>query len=102
MQRGKLNVTKTPQGWNCNSGCDPPEHCILPRCTNVAFPQTFSGSGTVGVLDLRRCDVEVIVYINREAVEFNNEPWECQGMHFTLPHGIWLGPQSQFHPAPNL
>ena len=61
MQRGKLNVTKTPQGWNCNSGCDPPDHCILPRCTNVAFPQTFSGSGTVGVLDLRSCDVVRVI-----------------------------------------
>ena len=41
------------------------------------------------------------MYINREAVEFNNEPWECQGMHFALyPQGIWLGPQSQIHPAP--
>ena len=49
MQSGRINSTKTPQGWNCNSGCDVPDHCILPSCTNVIFPQTFSGSGTVSI-----------------------------------------------------
>ena len=46
-QVGKLNTSETRQGWNCNSGCEAPQHCTLPRCTNVVFPQTFSGSGTV-------------------------------------------------------
>ena len=46
-QVGKLNVSETRQGWKCNSGCEAPQHCTLPRCTNVVFPQTFSGSGTV-------------------------------------------------------
>ena len=46
-QAGKLNASETRQGWNCNSGCEAPQHCTLPRCTNVVFPQTFSGSGTV-------------------------------------------------------
>ena len=46
-QVGKLNASETRQGWNCNSGCEAPQHCTLPRCTNVIFPQTFSGSGTV-------------------------------------------------------
>ena len=49
MQRGRINSTETPQGWNCNSGCNVPNHCTLPRCTNVVFPQTFSGSGTVRI-----------------------------------------------------
>ena len=47
-QVGKVNASETRQGWNCNSGCEAPQHCTLPRCTNVVFPQTFiSGSGTV-------------------------------------------------------
>ena len=46
-QVGKLNSSETRQGWNCNSGCKAPQHCTLPRCTNVVFPHTFSGSGTV-------------------------------------------------------
>ena len=47
-QVGKLNASETPQeGWNCKSGCEAPQNCTLPRCTNVVFPQTFSGSGTV-------------------------------------------------------
>ena len=46
-QVGKLNTSETRQGWNCNSGCEAPQHCTLPRCTNVVFPQTFSGSGIV-------------------------------------------------------
>ena len=46
-QVGKLNASETRQEWNCNSGCEAPQHCTLPRCTNVVFPQTFSGSGTV-------------------------------------------------------
>ncbi|CAH3185858.1 unnamed protein product, partial [Porites lobata] len=48
-QVGKLNASETRQGWNCNSGCKAPQHCTLPRCTNVVFPHTFSGSGTVRV-----------------------------------------------------
>ena len=36
-QVGKLNASETRQGWNCNSGCEPPQHCTLPRCTNVVF-----------------------------------------------------------------
>ena len=44
---GKLNASETRQGWNCKSGCEAPQHCTLPRCTNVVFPHTFSGSGTV-------------------------------------------------------
>ncbi|CAH3156512.1 unnamed protein product [Porites evermanni] len=48
-QVGKLNASETRRGWNCNSGCEAPQHCTLPRCTNVVFPQTFSGSGTVRV-----------------------------------------------------
>ena len=46
-QVGKLNASETRQGWNCNSGCKAPQHCTLPHCTNVVFPHTFSGSGTV-------------------------------------------------------
>ena len=49
MQRGRINSTEIPQGWSCNSGFDVPDHCTLPRCTNVVFPQTFSGSGTVSI-----------------------------------------------------
>ncbi|CAH3168587.1 unnamed protein product, partial [Porites lobata] len=48
-QVGKLNASETRQGWNCNSGCKAPQHCTLPRCTNVVFPHTFSGSGIVRV-----------------------------------------------------
>ena len=39
------------------------------------------------------------MYINREAVEFNNEPWECQGMHFALyPREYGLGLNPKFTP----
>ena len=47
MQIGKLNISETLQDWSCNSACSPSQHCRLPRCTNVLFPNTFSGSGTV-------------------------------------------------------
>lgn len=48
FQTGKLNMSESLQGWSCSSACTPPQYCHLPRCTNVAFPQTFTGSGKVG------------------------------------------------------
>jgi len=48
MQSGRLNVTEIPMGWNCNN-CQVPEHCTLPRCTNVVFPTEFTGLGKVSV-----------------------------------------------------
>ena len=47
LQTGRLNISQTLQGWSCSSACSPSQHCRLPRCTNVVFPKTFSGSGTV-------------------------------------------------------
>ncbi|CAH3162089.1 unnamed protein product, partial [Pocillopora meandrina] len=49
LQTGKLNISQTLQGWSCSSACSPSQHCRLPRCTNVVFPKTFSGSGTVNI-----------------------------------------------------
>ncbi|CAH3150077.1 unnamed protein product, partial [Porites evermanni] len=37
------------QEWSCSSACTPPQHCYLPRCTKIPFPETFSGSGKVHV-----------------------------------------------------
>ena len=102
MQRGKLNVTKTPQGWNCNSGCDPPDHCILPRCTNVAFPQTFSGSGTVSVLDLRSCDVfqvipgKLLCTLTAKQLNLIMNPGngkECTSLYTPMEYGLGLNPK---------
>ncbi|XP_020609571.1 uncharacterized protein LOC110048125 [Orbicella faveolata] len=49
LQTGKLNMSQTFQDWSCSSGCSPPLNCRLAICTNVAFPQAFSGSGKVQV-----------------------------------------------------
>ncbi|KAL9963121.1 hypothetical protein ACROYT_G032296 [Oculina patagonica] len=47
MQIGKLNMSQSLQDGGCSGGCS--QHCRLPRCGNVVFPFTFSGSGTVQV-----------------------------------------------------
>ena len=49
LQTGKLNMSQTIQDWSCGSGCSPPLNCRLAICTNIAFPQAFSGSGKVKV-----------------------------------------------------
>jgi len=49
LQTGKLNMSQTFQDWSCGSGCSPPLNCRLAICTNVAFPQAFSGSAKVQV-----------------------------------------------------
>ncbi|CAH3030203.1 unnamed protein product [Porites evermanni] len=45
FQTGKFNMSDSFQDWSCSSACSPPQHCHLPRCTKVPFPETFTGSG---------------------------------------------------------
>ena len=47
LQTGKVNMSQTSQDWICSSGCSPPLNCRLAICTNIAFPQAFSGSAKV-------------------------------------------------------
>ncbi|XP_078381933.1 uncharacterized protein LOC144664642 isoform X1 [Oculina patagonica] len=49
LQTGHLNISETLQEWGCSGSCLSSQHCRLPRCGNVVFPFTFSGSGTVQV-----------------------------------------------------
>ena len=55
MQTGNLNMSQTFQDWSCSSGCSPPLNCRLAICTNVAFPQAFSGSEKVSILKIIQC-----------------------------------------------
>ena len=45
FQTGKFNMSDSFQDWSCSSACSPPQHCHLPRCTKVPFPETFTGLG---------------------------------------------------------
>ena len=62
QQSGKLNISQQFQDWSCSSGCSPSQHCRLPRCTNVVFPDMFKGSGKVTMLIYSMACFSVLMY----------------------------------------